>query len=197
MAFVFRLLAFLISIYTVLCIIRIILTWIPGIAYSKFAQFMSTVCDPFLKLFSKIKWCHVGGFDFSPAIALCLLGALSSLFNSLAVRQTVSVQGIIGLVISLVWAIISAVLTFFIILLIVRLIIVLTNGKANYSPIIQQIDRALQPILYKLIKPFHKKPVTYKKALIAGLVIFIIIHLVLGIGIFFASRAIFLIPFPV
>ena len=68
---IFSLLIKGISLYTTLCFVRIILTWIPGLEYSKVGQILSAICDPYLKLIKKIPL-NLGNLDFSPMLAIGL-----------------------------------------------------------------------------------------------------------------------------
>ena len=69
----FQLLASVISFYTMVCFVRILLTWIPSAQYSKFGRILASICDPYLNLFRGLRFLRVGMFDLSPAVALCLL----------------------------------------------------------------------------------------------------------------------------
>ena len=44
----------IISIYSILCFARILLSWIPSLSYSKVTQFLAKICDPYLNLFRKL-----------------------------------------------------------------------------------------------------------------------------------------------
>ncbi|MEM8807569.1 MAG: YggT family protein [Cyanobacteria bacterium P01_G01_bin.38] len=70
-------LAQFISIYTVLLIIRILLTWFPNIDWSNpLLSALSQITDPYLNLFRSIIPA-IGGIDFSPILAFIVLQFLS------------------------------------------------------------------------------------------------------------------------
>ena len=69
---IFSLLAAAISLYTMLCFVRIILTWIPSLNYSKFGHFMATLCDPYMNYFRRFRFLRFGNLDFSPVLSLGL-----------------------------------------------------------------------------------------------------------------------------
>ena len=100
--FIFSLLAGLISIYTMLCFIRIILTWFPSMTYNKFTLFLSRICDPYLNIFRRIQFLRLGYVDFSPAVAVALLVAVSSLVSNIALQQRIYVGGIVASLVSVV-----------------------------------------------------------------------------------------------
>lgn len=62
-----------IQIYTVLLIIRVLLTWFPNINwYNQPFAALSQITDPYLNLFRRIIP-PLGGMDFSPMLAIILL----------------------------------------------------------------------------------------------------------------------------
>ena len=89
-----------ISIYALLCVVRIILTWIPGGSYTGFGRFLSALCDPYLNLFRR-GWLRLGTIDFSPLVALAVLTLASILFQTLGGGTRVTLAAILILVIEL------------------------------------------------------------------------------------------------
>ncbi|KAF3884296.1 MULTISPECIES: YggT family protein [Nostocales] len=73
-----------VQIYSILLIIRVLLSWFPNISWGNqpFAA-LSQITDPYLNLFRSIIP-PLGGMDFSPILAFLLLNVLSSLLLSLA-----------------------------------------------------------------------------------------------------------------
>jgi YggT family protein len=67
-----------IGIYTVLLIIRVLLTWFPTIDwYSVPFSWLSQITDPYLNIFRSIIP-PFGGIDFSPMLAILLLQVVGS-----------------------------------------------------------------------------------------------------------------------
>ncbi|MEH2396838.1 YggT family protein [Nostoc sp.] len=76
-------LATFIQIYTVLLIIRVLLTWFPTINwYNQPFSALSQITDPYLDLFRRIIP-PLGGMDFSPMLAIILLQLLGGLIGGL------------------------------------------------------------------------------------------------------------------
>ncbi len=190
-----RTLAFFVSIYSILCLLRIILTWIPQNTSSPLEKFLSKICDPFLNFFSRFKWARIGTFDFSAALGLCVLSAVSSLLSSMAHMGRMTLSSLLALLINIIWTFISSILIFFIILLLVRLTILLVN-KSNYkaAPIITSIDYSLDPLLRKITKAFVKKD-SYKARLIASLIIIFVFYILLLIIFNFVISCLTSLPF--
>ena len=76
-------LATFIQIYTVLLIIRVLLTWFPTINwYNQPFSALSQITDPYLDLFRRIIP-PLGGMDFSPMLAIILLQFVGGLIGGL------------------------------------------------------------------------------------------------------------------
>ena len=84
--FLFQAAAGAVSLYTTLCIIRIIITWFPQINYSAFGRFLGALCDPYLNLFGRIPL-RLGAFDFTPMLAIGALSVLSSVLGTHLFRR--------------------------------------------------------------------------------------------------------------
>ena len=169
--YIFRTIGVLISLYSMLCLFRIIITWIPQLSYSKIASFLASVCDSYLNRFRNIKFLKLGGFDFSPALALCLLGAAASLCSSISNGGAITPAFIFCVILQVIWSIANSILTLLIILFAIRLIIIYAK-KDSYSGsyIFDQIDNSISPLVYKLSKTFSfGKTLSYKTSLIVSI----------------------------
>lgn len=179
----FRTLSTLTSIYYLLCLIRLFLTWIPGLLYSPFARFLAKICDPFLNLFSKIRWLRFGSIDLSPIVALSVLSLAVSIFLSLGHGGHFTLGSFLYQIVLTVWSIVAAIILFFIIIVAARLIVALVGGDKN-SSLWYQIDSSLSPLVYAITKPFSGgKPVAYRNALAFVLVLLIVLRFGGGIAI--------------
>ncbi|MHC5728542.1 MAG: YggT family protein [Nostoc sp.] len=79
-------LATFIQIYTLLLIIRVLLTWFPTINwYNQPFAALSQITDPYLNLFRRIIP-PLGGMDFSPMLAIILLQLVGGLIAGSASR---------------------------------------------------------------------------------------------------------------
>jgi YggT family protein len=81
-------LATFIQIYSVLIIIRVLLTWFPTIDwYNQPFAALSQITDPYLNLFRSIIP-PLGGIDISPILAILLLNLAGSLVGGLSGSPT-------------------------------------------------------------------------------------------------------------
>lgn len=150
---IFSLMAGIISVYTMLCFVRIILTWIPNLNYSKFGQLLASICDPYMNYFRNIRFLRIGNMDFSPVLSIGLLVVASNLLSTLAVTGQLKIGYLIASIISMIWSILASILSFLIILLIIR-VIALFVSKGN-STFWYSLDKTLNPVVYKVASIFR------------------------------------------
>ena len=182
--FILRIISAFLSLYSLLCLLRIIITWIPNYSYSKPADILAQICDPYMNLFRGIKWIRFGSFDFSPALALCILGAGSQLFSSLANGGYINLQMILAMILGIFFSILSSLIFFLIILFAIRLILIMIN-KDSYNTsgfMANQIDSSISPIVYRIARTFAMgRRITYKAALIISIIALLFLQFALRI----------------
>lgn len=182
--FILRIISAFLSLYSLLCLLRIIITWIPNYSYSKPADILAQICDPYMNLFRGIKWLRFGSFDFSPALALCILGAGSQLFSSLANGGYINLQMILAMILGIFFLILSSLIFFLIILFAIRLILIMINRDSyNTSGFMaNQIDSSISPIVYRIARTFAMgRRITYKAALIISIIALLFLQFALRI----------------
>ncbi len=182
MTTIFSLIAAALIIYTILCFVDIILTWIPGAKYTKFGQFISRITEPYLRIFSRLRWTHVGYVDFSPIISLGILSLASSIFGSIASNGRLSLGYALAQVVNQIWGICSSLIGLIFILVLIRFIVVLVKNNENdpYS-VWGQLDNFLRPVCQVIAKPFYKNPNSYKYCLLTALIVLAVISILGGI----------------
>lgn len=182
--FILRIFSAFLSLYSLLCLLRIIITWIPNYSYSKPADILAQICDPYMNLFRGIKWLRFGSFDFSPALALCILGAGSQLFSSLANGGYINLQMILAMILGIFFSILSSLIFFLIILFAIRLILIMINRDSyNTSGFMaNQIDSSISSIVYRIARTFAMgRRITYKAALIISIIALLFLQFALRI----------------
>ena len=182
--FILKIISAFLSLYSLLCLLRIIITWIPNYSYSKPADILAQICDPYMNLFRGIKWLIFGSFDFSPALALCILGAGSQLFSSLANGGYINLQMILAMILGIFFSILSSLIFFLIILFAIRLILIMINRDSyNTSGFMaNQIDSSISSIVYRIARTFAMgRRITYKAALIISIIALLFLQFALRI----------------
>ena len=158
-----------ISIYTLLCFVRIFLTWIPGSERSGFGRFLCQICDPYLNLFRRFSFLRIGAMDFTPTIALLVLVGASSVLTGVLQVGRITVSGILVMLIQLVWGIISSILGLLILILAIRLIALFISK--NYSSSFWSVfDQTITPLIYRISGTFSRTTLPFKTAIIISLI---------------------------
>ena len=157
----------IINIYTILCVISIILTWFPGAKFTAFGKFLSSICDPYLNLFSKSGKLRIGNIDFSPILAIGILSLLTTILSRITLTGRIFFGGILAAIVSLFWNLGSSLLGILTIIILVRWIVLLVKkGYTPYDSGWNNVDAMLQKPVYKISSTFSKNPVSYQTALL-------------------------------
>ncbi|MCR5606395.1 MAG: YggT family protein [Treponema sp.] len=168
-----------ISIYTMLCFIRIILSWFPGALYTGFGRFISSICDPYINLFRAIPFLRLGMIDFTPTLAILVLMGLSMIVGQISITGKLTVASILIFLFShVIWSLISAILGFVIFIFVIRLIILFIYKKNGNYPgsIWDSIDRAISPFIFRISGTFIRKPTSFKTSLIISIIALVIMY---------------------
>jgi len=173
-----------ISVYSFVCLIRILLTWMPQIDQSPAGRFVAGLCDPFLNWFRRFSFARVGMIDFSPILALGALSLGSMIFSTLASTGHITLGLILAGLVQIIWSFVSFFLNIMILFLAIRLIYDLVN-RNGFSPFWTMLDRFLNHPISYVTGLFNRGHVIgYRASLILTLVFMV----VLRIGLDFAIR---------
>lgn len=150
---VFRFISALISIYMIVILIRILLTWFRGISLGRAEQVLAALTDPYLNWFRRNIPVRFGALDFSPVVGILALGLLNNIATQLAYAGTITFGFVLAMVVSAIWSVVSFFITFFLIIAIVRLVGIIANldGAGRLWPVLEQI---LNPMIQIVIRPF-------------------------------------------
>ena len=194
---IFSILASVVSIYILLCFIRVLLSWFPGAEYSRFGQVLCQMCDPYLDIFRRFRFLRFSSFDFTPAIALCVLMAAEAFFSSLATGQSFRLSTILAMLVMLVGNILTSLLGFLAVIILVRLIayLIVGDGNSSYS-IWTVVDRSLSPIIFRIAGAFFRgQSISFVKALVTSLIALLLSSVLISYVIRVLGGLISLIPF--
>ncbi|MDE6705787.1 MAG: YggT family protein [Treponemataceae bacterium] len=188
----FLTIANVISLYALICTIRVLLTWFPRAQYTPFGRILASLCDPYLNLFRRLRFLRISMFDLSPAVALCVLIALSHVMGNLAAARSFTLGGLLATVLYLFQSIVISILGFLILLLVIRLVVLLLR-KDRYGSLWDSLDHSLSPIVFRMTALFTRgRPTSYKTALIAAIaatiVLMIMLRVVMAMLIVFCHR---------
>lgn len=176
---ILSLLSAIVSVYTIMCFIDIVMSWLPGAKFTKFGKFISSVCDPYMNFFSKFGLLRFGNIDFSPIISIGILSLVSSILAGIQSTGRIYFGGILATIISMLWSIISSLLGILFLLVLIRWIVLMAkHGQTPYNSGWNQIDTILQRFTYKIANTFSKKSISYQKSLLITWITFFVILIV-------------------
>jgi len=178
-------LAGVLSLYTILCFIHILLSWFPGARFTKFGHFISSICEPYMNIFRRLSFLRIGNIDFSPIVSIGILSLGSAILAGIQRTGRIFLGGILSTVLSSLWSIASSILGIFTLLILVRWIVLLINkGRTSFDSSWNQVDIMLNKFSYKVAATFTKKTISYQTSLLISwitfLVILIIGHFLIG-----------------
>ncbi|MCR4579485.1 MAG: YggT family protein, partial [Treponema sp.] len=175
---ILSILAAVLSLYTFACFIYIIMSWIPGLKFTKFGKIISTICEPYMNLFSRSGLLRIGNIDFSPIISIGLLSLLSSILGGIQATGRIYFGGILQTIIYNLWGIAQSLIGMLFILVLIRWIVLATHhGYTPYESPWSQVDRMLSNLSYKIASTFIKTNISYQKSLLVtwiSLLVFLI-----------------------
>ena len=177
---ILSILAAMLSLYTLLCFIYILMSWFPGARFTKFGHFMTTICEPYMSLFRKMSFLRIGNIDFSPIVSIGLLSLASAILAGIQRTGRIFFGGILGTVLNSLWGIASSIIGIFTLLILIRWIVLLINkGRTSYDSGWNQVDMILNKMTYKIAGTFSKKTMSYQTSLLLSWII-LLVSLIVG-----------------
>lgn len=175
--FIVNLLAALISIYSILIILRIILSWFGGMVQGRFVEYLVYLTDPYLNWWRRTLNLRIGVIDFSAIAGIAALSIAQNILFTIARFEKITLGNILAIVLMSAWSIVSFIIGFFIIVIILRLIAYLTN-RDIYSPFWQIIDSVSKPVLYRINRiVFGNSINNYMTGIIIAVIILIVLRI--------------------
>lgn len=161
----------MLSVYMILIIIRIFLTWFRGNINSKAVEILTQVVDPYLNIFRRITWLRAGTFDFSPIVAMMVLGLFVQMTSTIAQTGRFTAAMLLSYVVYALWSFISFILDILVIMMVVRLISLFFKRSSHQIWFI--MDNILNRVMAKILGIFTTKPMPFRQALIVcGITLF-------------------------
>ncbi len=172
---ILSILAAMLSFYTLLCFIYILMSWFPGARFTKFGHFMSAICEPYMGLFRKMSFLRIGNIDFSPIVSIGILSLASAILAGIQRTGRIFFGGILGTVLNSLWGIASSIIGIFTLLMFIRWIVLLINKRrTSYESGWNQVDMLLNKMSYKIAGTFSKKSMSYQTSLLWSWIILLV-----------------------
>lgn len=173
--------AALISLYSLLIWVRIILTWIrlPGQSgENPLTHFLSRIVDPYLNWFKGMSTLKRSHLDLTPLIALAVLSVVQSILRLFGSYGKITVGMVFALILSTLWSfLLSPILWFVMALLGVRLYFCYKRGP-NTIGYIKMLDSLIGGVLNWVQRLFYKnKAINDRQLVLTSLIFFVVVYL--------------------
>ena len=165
----------LLSVYMILIVIRIFLTWFRSSTQSRPVQMLTSVVDPYLDIFRRITWLRAGTFDFTPIVAMMVIGLFVQMTSTIAREGRFTALMLLSYIIMALWSFASFIFDILVIMMVVRLISTFISRKSHQIWFI--VDNILNRVMAKILGIFTSKPVPFKTALIICAVILFVVRM--------------------
>lgn len=177
---IWRFLTGVIYVYMILLVLRILLSWIRGVVLGKSWELLIRVTDPYLSLFSRIRFLRQGMFDFTPIAAILTLVVALNVIQSIQRFGTITVGRFLGIVTGALWSGLAFLLVLFLILAIVRAI-VLAVRPGQETQITSAVGTMVEPVVSLVRRIFPaQRPLTDPQYLYLTIVFLFVVRLLGG-----------------
>ena len=181
--------ASLLSFYSLLIWLRIILTWIrvPGKKQENpLAYYIGKVVDPYLSWFRGISSLRRSHIDLTPLVALAVLSVVQSMLRFYGAYGTITIGMVVALIIQTLWSyLLSPVFWFLIILLGFRLFFCYKRSAKTIS-YITMLDSLIGGVLNWVQRLFYpKRTINDRQLVTTALVFFIVLYIAASFAIRF------------
>jgi len=167
---VMKLLTTLVGVYSLLIIIRIMLTWFSNAPYGRPVQLLAAITDPYLNWWRQRLNLHAGALDLSPIVAMAALSILQTVCSTIADQGRISLGIIIAVCLFALWSAAAFILGFCVIILVLRFIGYMCNSNM-YSTFWRIIDSISQPLQYRINRIiFGRRLVHFTTGLIVSII---------------------------
>jgi YggT family protein len=174
MQMIFGFMATLLGFYSMLIIIRIILTWFSGANYGRPLQLLAQITDPYLNWWRQRFRLQAGILDLTPLAAMAALSVVQTVFAAIARQGRISPAIIIIVCLNALWSVVSFILGFCILVLALRLFAYFINANmfSHFWQIVDAISRSMLYSINSII--FRKRIVSFFTGIISAIAVLIV-----------------------
>ncbi len=191
MQIIFGILTGLLGLYSLLIIVRIILTWFSGAEFGRPAEILARVTDPYLDWWRRRLNLRAGYLDLSPIIAMAALSVAQTICSAIAQTGRITIGLLLAVCLSALWSAVSFILGFCIVVLVLRLIGYLINADM-FGVFWRVIDSISRPLLYRVSRIiFRNRLVHFTTGIIVSILVLTVLWIGGGVAIQFVSGVLF------
>lgn len=178
MQMIAKILGAVLSVYMIILMIRVMLTWFRAAQNGQVYRYLAMITDPYLNWFRRFSVLKFGMIDFSPILGFVILGFVVNILNSIATYGKITVGVVIALLINGIWSIISFILVLLIILTIIRLLGATVARSGFIAQMSSSIDSIIEPVISWVRRNiFRNKFTPYTTQLGIAIAILIILNI--------------------
>ena len=126
-----RFISAIIYFYILLLSLRIILSWFQGSVYGRPWELLIRVTDPYLSLFSRLRFLRQGMFDFTPLAAILTLVIVLRIIDSIGRFGRISLGIFLGVVTGAIWSAAAFLIVLFLILAVLRALLLAISSTRD------------------------------------------------------------------
>jgi len=168
---ILRVLAAVSSLYMLLIMARIILTWFPAALEGRPMALLGSATDPYLNLFRGIAFLRSGTMDFSPIAALAVLSVLTQILSTAAAYGRITFGIVLALVLRAGWSIFAFLFGFLGLAMTARLVAFLARWNSLH-PVWRVVDALINPVMFRLNRAIYRdRIVNFRQGLLTGIII--------------------------
>jgi len=140
-----RVLHGLIWVYLMLLSARIILSWFRGSVHGKPYELLIRATDPYLSLFSRLRFLKQGMFDFTPIAAILVLVVGLDLVSTILLKGGITLGLVLASILDAVWSGASFLLVLFMVLAVIKVVstVMLRGRETNFSRLVAMMVQPL------------------------------------------------------
>jgi YggT family protein len=191
MQIIFGILTGLLGLFSLLIIIRIILTWFSDGQFGRPVEILSRITDPYLDWWRRRLNLRAGYLDLSPIVAIAALSVAQTICSVIARTGRVSLGLMLFVCLSALWSAVSFLLGFCIVVLVLRLIAYIINANM-FGMFWRVIDSISNPLMYRVSRIiFRNRLVHFTTGIIVSILVLTVLWIGGGVAIQFISRFLF------
>lgn len=172
-----RVLAAIVEVYGILVILRIFMSWMPGLDIGAAGSILGRITDPFLRLFSGIKFLRIGRFNFAILLGFLFLQFIQAVLNYVAIGIPLTLGLVLATLVAGFMYTLGGVLLLLIVLIAVRLVGMFIRVPSIIAAMIA-LDSILQPLAgWLMSKLFPNRVLPYGTMLVLWAIVLVVLRI--------------------
>lgn len=193
--FIARALGAAVSIYMLLCTVRVFMSWAPGSSLGRAGDIVRAAVDPYLGYFRRFRFLRTSRVDFSPIAALAALSVLNNVLGTLGRAGRISLGLVLALILGAFWSAVGFVLSFLGFCAAVRIAVYVFKLN-SLNPLVMMLDTLINPALHSINRIIYRgRIVQYLQGLVTGFIVLALARMAGGAAIGIVSSLLQSLPF--